>query len=272
MLTIEPGTEVRFSQFDSMPDPNGATMTDLIVQGALKSVGAIDQRIILTSAETFPTKGNWGGVRFLSTNDPNNQVRFTTIVFADTGIRSEGSAPTIESAEIGLCVIGLDLGLSTALNPRYNTIRDCNIGMVSMNSNIRNNLFLSNQVGAALMGADSFQYNTVDCLVGVEVPFGTPNIRNNIFAYIGNGRGLYGINQTQTTATPTVAFNDVFNFAIPFNGFTVATGSANIASDPLFVGGIPFDYRLQTASAGYASDSPCLTAGESGTQQGRYGP
>jgi len=272
VLTIEPGTEVRFSQLDSMPDPNGATMTDLIVQGALKSVGMVDQRIILTSAETFPTRGNWGGVRFLSTNDPNNQIKFTTIVFADTGIRSEGSAPSIENAEIGLCVVGLDLGLSTALNPRYNTIRDCNIGLVSLNSNIRNNLFLSNQVGAALLGADSFQYNTVDGLVGVEVPFGKPTISNNIFAYVGNGRGLYGINQTQPTATPTISFNDVYNFGIPYNGLTVATGPGNIASNPLFIGGTPIDYHLQTAAGGYASDSPCLKAGESGTQMGRYGP
>ena len=50
------------------------------------------------------------------------------------------------------------------------------------------------------------------------------------------------------------------------------TGTANIDSDPLFIGGIPYDYRLQTVEAGYASDSPCLKAGEGNTQIGRYGP
>ena len=51
-----------------------------------------------------------------------------------------------------------------------------------------------------------------------------------------------------------------------------ASGTGNIASDPLFIGGTVFDYHLQTVAAGYASDSPCLTSGESGSQMGVYGP
>ncbi|MBF0407170.1 MAG: hypothetical protein HQM10_07445 [Candidatus Riflebacteria bacterium] len=272
ILTVEPGVEVKFSTKDSLPDSNGATMSELIVQGALMAVGNPENRIIFTSAETFPKKGCWGGLKFLSTIEPENQLKYITLLFADTGVRSEGSAPAIENSEFGLCVVGLDIGLSTALNPRYNVVRDCDIGLVSANSNIRNNLFIDNQVGAALLGADSFEHNTVDCLVGLEVPFGTPVIKNNIISYIGNGQGLYGINQTATTATPTISYNDIFGFAIPTNGLTVATGPGNIASDPLFLGGMPYDYHLQTVAAGYASDSPCLTAGENQVQQGRYGP
>ncbi|HQG29077.1 MAG TPA: hypothetical protein PLY73_11055, partial [Candidatus Ozemobacteraceae bacterium] len=270
-LTVEPGVEVKFTQRDSLPDSNGATMTELIVQGALYAVGTPDAKIVFTSAETFPSKGNWGGLMFLSTNDPNNQMKFATVMFADTGIRSEGSTPAIENAEFGLCVVGLDLGLSTALNIKYNIIRDCNIGLVSANSNIRNNLFIDDQVAASTLGADVFEFNTVDCLVGLEIPFGEPTIKNNIFAYTGNGRALYGINQTQTTATPSISFNDIHNYAFPTNGLTVATGTGNIELDPLFVGGMPFDYHLQTTAGGYASDSPCLTSGENGAQMGRYG-
>lgn len=270
-LTIEPGVEVKFTQHDSLPDSNGATMTELIVQGALYAVGTTDAKVVFTSAETFPSKGNWGGLRFLSTNDPNNQMKFATVMFADTGIRSEGSTPAIENSEFGLCVVGLDLGLSTALNIKYNIIRDCNIGLVSANSNIRNNLFIDDQVAASTLGADVFEFNTVDCLVGLEIPFGTPTIKNNIFAYTGSGRALYGINQTQTTATPSISFNDINNYAFPTNGLTVATGTGNIELDPLFIGGMPFDYHLQTTADGYASDSPCLTSGENGVQMGRYG-
>ncbi|RCK78039.1 MAG: Large exoproteins involved in heme utilization or adhesion [Candidatus Ozemobacter sibiricus] len=272
VLTIEPGVEVKFTQSDSLPDVNGGPMADLIVQGGLLAVGTPDRRIIFTSAESFPSKGNWGGIKFLSTNEPENQLKFITLLFADTGVRSEGSTPAIENSEFGLCGVGLDLGLSTALNVRYNTIRDCDLGIVSANSNIRNNLFIKNQVGAGLLGADRFEYNTVDCLIGVEVPFGTPVISNNIIAYTGTGKALYGINQTQPTATPTISFNDIWNYTFATNGLTVATGPGNIASDPLFIGGSPFDYHLQTVAGGYASDSPCLTAGESGTQMGRYGP
>jgi len=272
VLTIEPGVEVKFSQADNLPDPNGASMSDLIVQGAMLAVGTVDKRIVFTSAEAFPSKGNWGGIRFLSTIEPENQLKFVTLMFADTGVRSEGSTPAIENSEFGLCKIGLDIGLSTALNIRFNTLRDCDLGLVSANSNIRNNLFIKNQVGAGLLGADRFEQNTVDGLIGVEVPFGQPTIKNNILSYTGVGRALYGVNQTATTATPTVLYNDIYNFAFETNGMTVATGPGNIASDPLFIGGSPYDYHIQTVAGGYASDSPCLAGGETGVQMGRYGP
>ncbi len=57
VLTLEPGVDVRFSQTDYLPDSNGATMTDLIVQGALQAEGTPDKRILFTSSETFPKKG-----------------------------------------------------------------------------------------------------------------------------------------------------------------------------------------------------------------------
>jgi chitodextrinase len=271
VLTIEPGVEVRCSQTDSMPDNNGATMTEIIVQGGMTAVGTADKRIIFTSASSFPQKANWGGIKFISTSQPENQMKFATVLFADTGVRSEGSTPTLENLEIGMCGFGLDIGLSTTLNIRYNTIRDCDVGLVSANSNIRNNLFLKNGVGVTLFGADLLEFNTIDSLTGVQIPFGEPIIRNNIIAYTG-GRAIYGIQQTQTTATPTISFNDIFNFSTDIIGVTVATGPGNISQDPLFVGGYPFDYHLRTTAAGYASDSPCLNAGEGSTQMGRYGP
>ncbi|MEW6709911.1 MAG: fibronectin type III domain-containing protein [Candidatus Riflebacteria bacterium] len=270
-LTVEPGVEVRFTRTDSLPDVNGASMTEMIVQGSLLAVGEPTRKIVFTSAESFPTRANWGGIKYQATTEAENMLRYATVMFADQGVVSEGATPSIENCEFGLCGIGLNLGLSTALNVRYNTIRDCNIGLVSSNSNIRNNLFIDNQTGAALLGNDYFEHNTVDCLIGVQVDFGNPIIKNNIIAYTGSTKAIYGINQTQPLATPTVSFNDLYNYTYSFNG-TNGTGTANLETDPLFIGGIPFDYQLQTQAAGYASDSPCLTSGENGVQMGRYGP
>lgn len=272
VLQIEPGVEIKLSLKDYLPDVNGATMTEIIVQGALYAVGNANNKIIFTSAESFPTKANWGGIKFIGTNDPQNQLKFATILFADIGIKSEGSTPLIENCEFGLCGVGLDIGLSSALNIKFNTFRDCDIGLLTANSNIRNNLFIKNQVGVGIMGSDRFEYNTIDCLVGIEIHNGEPVISNNIISYVGNIKGLYGINQVQPTATPTITYNDIWNYAILTNNLTVATGPGNISVDPLFIGGFPFSYRLQTVSEGYASDSPCITAGEGGTQMGRYGP
>ena len=271
-LTVEPGVEVKFTQHDSIPDSNGATMTELIVQGALNSVGTPDHRIIYTSAEDFPTKSNWGGIIFIATNEPENMMKYSTVMFAYDGIKSDGSTPVIENSEIGICGIGLNLGLSNALNVRDNTIRDCDVGLVSGNSNIRNNLFIRDMTGAVLMGNDLFEQNTLDCLEGIKIAAGNPVIKNNIIAYTGSTNGLYGINQTATVATPTVDFNDFNNYRIVYNNITTATGTSNIYDDPLFVKGTPFDYHLQTKANGYASDSVCLTSGEGTTQMGRYGP
>jgi hypothetical protein len=248
VLTIEPGVEVKLGLIDNIPDPNGTNFVDLLVQGALSAVGTPDRRVVFTSAETFPRKGVWGGIRYLSTNQPENQLKYATVLFADTGVRSEGSSPTIENAEFGLCGLGLDLGLSTALNIRYNTIRDCDVGMVSANSNIRNNLFIKNQTALGILGADVIEHNTIDGLVGVEISFGTPTIKNNIIAYTGSTKALYGINQVQALATPTISYNDFFNLTFDINGVTVATGPGNINEDPLFIGGLPYDYHLQTVA------------------------
>lgn len=270
-LTVEPGVEVKFTRSDSLPDVNGASMSELIVQGSLLAVGNASQKIVFTSAESFPTRANWGGIKYQATTEAENMLRYATVMFADQGVVSEGATPSIENCEIGLCGIGLNLGLSTALNVRYNTIRDCNIGLISANSNIRNNLFIDNQTGVALLGNDYFEHNTVDCLIGVQVDFGNPVIRNNIIGYTGSTKAIYGVNQTQPLATPTVSFNDIYNYTFAFNG-TNSTGTANLEVDPLFIGGLPFDYQLQTQAGGYASDSPCLTSGENGVQMGRYGP
>lgn len=271
VLIIEPGVEIRFTRNDSMPDSQGSNMTDLIIQGGLMAAGSEGKRIVFTSAESFPKKANWGGIAFIGTNQAENMVRHCTVMFADQGVKSEGSTPSVENSEFGLCGVGLNIGLSTALNVRYNTIRDCDIGIISSNSNIRNNLFIDNQTGISILGDDFFEHNTVDCLIGVQVDFGNPVIRNNIIAYTGSTKAIYGITQTQELATPTMSFNDIYNYTYAFDG-TSATGTSNIEVDPLFVGGSPYDYHLQTVAAGNASDSPCLTSGENGVQMGRYGP
>lgn len=272
VLTIEPGVEVKFTTSDIMPDSLGATMTELIVQGGLMASGTVSKPITFTSAENFPRKSTWGGILFSGTTQAENIMRNCVIMFADTGIKCDGSTPSIEKCEIGYCGVGIDAGLSTSLNIKGNIIRDCEVGLTSLGSNIRNNIFVSNGVAASLMGADYFENNTVDSIIGIDVAAGTPNIKNNIFTYNSTTKGIYGINQTTTIATPTIEYNDFYNIALVYNGVTVSTGTTNLASDPLFIGGTPFDYHLQTTVAGYASDSPCLKGGESGCQMGAYGP
>jgi hypothetical protein len=273
VLTIEPGVEVKFTTNSLIQDSLGATMTELIIQGGLLASGTSSRPIVFTSAESFPRKSVWGGLIFYGTTQAENIIRNCTFMFADTAIKSDGSSPSIENCEFGYCGVALNIGLSTSLNIKGNKIRDCDIGLMSYNSNIRNNLFYSCSLAASLWGNDDFEYNTVDAITGVEIlgP-AKPVIKNNIITYSNSySQGLYGIDQVETTASPTVEYNDIYNLSHPYNGMT-GSGTGNIASDPLFIGGTPFDYHLQTVEAGYASDSPCLKAGEAETQIGVYGP
>jgi hypothetical protein len=73
---------------------------------------------------------------------------------------------------------------------------------------------------------------------------------NNIFCAVNGNIGIYapsGSPQSQAD------YNDIWGFASPSYGFPF--GARNITQDPLFVGGNPYDYSLQSAS-------PCIDAGD----------
>lgn len=76
-----------------------------------------------------------------------------------------------------------------------------------------------------------------------------PTITNNILA--GNGDdGSIGIYCDD--ANPIISFNDLWNHGINYQG--CPPGDHDIWLDPLFVGGIPFDYHL-------TPESPCIDTG-----------
>lgn len=263
VLTVEPGVEVRFTQRNLVPDSQGGEIPSLLVQGALYAVGTEQQPIVFTSAEKAPRIGSWGGLHFMGTTSAHNVLRHVTVMFAEVGANCEGSLPSIEESEFGFCGVGMSLGMTSSMSVRYNLFQDCDIGLISAGSHIRNNLFVDNQLGAALLGEDTFEYNTLDCLIGVQVDFGSPVIKNNIIARTRSTRGIYGISQTTAEAWPRISYNNIHNYAITFNEVTTDTSAANIEEDPSFVGGFPYDYRLQEGSV-------CLTADEEGGELGRY--
>lgn len=263
-LTIEPGVEIKFTQYDKIPDTQGATMTALIIQGSLNAVGTEESPIIFTSAESSPRIGCWDGIYFIGTTSTSNLMKYCSIVFAEKGVKSENSIPVIENCTFSSCNEGMEIYLSTTLNIKYNIIQDCHIGIVSSGSNIMNNLFSHNEIGAVLLGADSFQYNTLDDLIGVQVQSGSPTIKNNIIARVAStAGGIYGIEQTNTSAAPVLSYNNIYNYTVNFQNVTTGTETAMIFTDPMFEGGFPYSYELQTGS-------PALTADENGGQLGYY--
>ncbi|MCU0680201.1 MAG: right-handed parallel beta-helix repeat-containing protein [Planctomycetes bacterium] len=94
-LTIEPGTVVKFSK--------GAR---LIVSGELKAIGTADKRIVFTSQESNPARGNWGGIQFSDSStdaqfDANGNylsgsiLKYATVKYGNT-IQITNASPFID--------------------------------------------------------------------------------------------------------------------------------------------------------------------------------
>ena len=83
---------------------------------------------------------------------------------------------------------------------------------------------------------------------GILLEFGHQAvIKNNII--VGNGTGIAKGYFQEFSCT----YNDVWGNDV--NYADCSPGEGDISEDPLFVGGIPFDYRL-------TSESPCIDAGD----------
>lgn len=109
-LTIDPGVEVRFSDY-----------FELIVNGALSAVGTVNAPIIFTSSATSPAPLDWADIRFTDSSDDNTCViKHAMITFAGTGIQISDASPQIENVWVAHCY---DAGIQ--VNGGAPTISDC---------------------------------------------------------------------------------------------------------------------------------------------------
>ncbi|KPL06252.1 hypothetical protein AMJ86_09180 [bacterium SM23_57] len=84
---------------------------------------------------------------------------------------------------------------------------------------------------------------------GISCVNAHPFITNNILVDNGEANS-FGI--SCNSSNPTVSYNDIWNYNIPYAG--CHPGEHDIYEDPLFAGGTPYDYHLQ-------SNSPCIDSG-----------
>lgn len=120
---------------------------------------------------------------------------------------------------------------------------------------VEGNIFAENE-GAAIVVSDydpgSFLSAVNNTIVGngdgILLEFGQEAIvKNNII--VGNGTGIARGYFLEFSST----YNDVWGNDV--NYADCSPGEGDISEDPLFVGGVPFDYRLTDAS-------PCIDAGD----------
>jgi len=92
-LRIDPGTVVRFAASAAQQLPN------LVVQGRLHAAGSTEKPVVLTSDQSRPVRGSWGGIVFLST-EKRNLLDRCRIEYADTGIDLRFSTVTLKGTSI----------------------------------------------------------------------------------------------------------------------------------------------------------------------------
>jgi hypothetical protein len=89
-LNIEPRVTVKF-----------ASGTNLVIDGALVAEGNATHMTIFTSNATLPQMGDWGGIRFRDTSiDDSCTINWAVVEYADFGIATESSSPTITNSRI----------------------------------------------------------------------------------------------------------------------------------------------------------------------------
>jgi hypothetical protein len=69
-LEIRPGTQVRFTRFDSNND--GIGEHEIFSQGIIRVVGTTDDPVLFTSAETTPRPGDWGALNMMVSEEENS--------------------------------------------------------------------------------------------------------------------------------------------------------------------------------------------------------
>jgi len=75
VLTLRPGTRVRFRRVDTNGD--GLGEGELLVLGGIRSLGAPDRPVVFESAEEDPRPGDWDKVSLIAAEYPDNRFRYT---------------------------------------------------------------------------------------------------------------------------------------------------------------------------------------------------
>ncbi|HON57595.1 MAG TPA: right-handed parallel beta-helix repeat-containing protein, partial [bacterium] len=89
-LTIEPGAEIRFD-----------TNVELVIDGALWSVGIADSQILFTSNQTAKTKGHWKWIKYRNTAiAAQSKISHSKIEYGTQGLIFESVSVAVDNCQI----------------------------------------------------------------------------------------------------------------------------------------------------------------------------
>jgi parallel beta-helix repeat protein len=112
VLTIKPGTVVKFKRIDEKSDQNMFGVNspyypeaELIVRGRIIAKGTAQQKIVFTSAESDARPKDWGAINLLGSH--KNIIDHCKILFAYNGVHSHGADAVISNSELAKNGVGI---------------------------------------------------------------------------------------------------------------------------------------------------------------------
>jgi serine protease AprX len=107
-VTIEPGTRVEFATKDNQNSGEDSQKCELIVYGTLDAVGSSSpgDSVMFTSDASFPTKGDWYGIRFKNASSEDSRIDFCKIKYANQGVACYRCSTFIQRSWISQCNYG----------------------------------------------------------------------------------------------------------------------------------------------------------------------
>ncbi|RMG90797.1 MAG: hypothetical protein D6708_07965, partial [Candidatus Dadabacteria bacterium] len=94
VLTLRPGTRVRFRRTDTNGD--GLGEGELLVLGGIRSLGTLSAPVVFESAEAEPRPGDWDKVSLIASEDPGNRFAYTVFRHGVQALHAHFSAMTVE--------------------------------------------------------------------------------------------------------------------------------------------------------------------------------
>ncbi|HPP88526.1 MAG TPA: right-handed parallel beta-helix repeat-containing protein, partial [bacterium] len=143
-LTIEPGAEIRFD-----------TNVELVIDGALWSVGIADSQILFTANKTIKTKGHWKWIKYRNTAiAAQSKISHSKIEYGTQGLIFESVSVAVDNCQI--------------------------------DSHSQYGIYATNYSGS--IDTSIIQFTTTN--QGIYINGGSPKIRNNIIKNNGS-HGIY---------------------------------------------------------------------------------
>ncbi|MCP5009068.1 MAG: hypothetical protein GY942_03715, partial [Aestuariibacter sp.] len=103
-LTIDPGAVVSFSALsDDQGGGSDSARTELVVEGALSAVGTVSDPIVFTSTSANPAKGDWYGIRAVSSEGIT--LSHCTVEYSRLGVDARWTGFGLSSVTITDCTI-----------------------------------------------------------------------------------------------------------------------------------------------------------------------